>query len=90
MLNYPAQLMCTGLEPDMSLALMPSGPAAFFALIFLSSFLTWAVVKDRLEQGGWVLGVNGLELPSNEPVGGGWELKIVEGVSVREEGAACW
>ncbi|KAI4872587.1 hypothetical protein NFI96_025955 [Prochilodus magdalenae] len=63
---------------------MPSGPAAFFALIFLSSFLTWAVVKDR--HGG--LGVNGLELPSNEPVGvlKRCELNVVEGVSVREGG----
>ncbi|KAG7505264.1 tubulin beta-4B chain-like [Solea senegalensis] len=34
-----------------SLELMPSGPAAFIALI-LNSFLTWLGVKDRLEQGG--------------------------------------
>ncbi|KAL7834916.1 hypothetical protein SRHO_G00291630 [Serrasalmus rhombeus] len=26
---------------------MPSGPVAFLALIFLSSFLTWAIVKLR-------------------------------------------
>ena len=34
-----------------SLDLMPSGPVAFLALIFLSFFLTRVVVTDRLEQG---------------------------------------
>jgi len=34
---------------------MPSGLVAFLALMVWSWFLTWIVVKDRLEQGGCVL-----------------------------------
>lgn len=38
---------------------MPSGPAAFLALILLSSFLSWFVVRDKLEQGCCELNVVG-------------------------------
>ena len=38
-----------------SLELMPSGPVAFLALIFWNWFLTWVVLKVRLEQGRCVL-----------------------------------
>ena len=54
MFNYPTQLICAGLkEPDADATWTRSFPH------FDLSELTWAVVRHRLEQGGWVLECTG-------------------------------
>jgi len=66
---------------------MPSGPVAFLALIFWGWFLTWVVVKDRLEQGVCVLeGVGEGVVLMSKAVRGGCEPSVVEWKEeVREE-----
>ena len=51
-----------------NLELMPSGPAAFSSLILRSWFLTWSVVRDRLEQGSSMVG-DGCECYSQRGIG---------------------
>ena len=74
---------------------MPSGHTAFLAFIFLSSFFTWSVERDRLDPGGCIFGgvrggvgeARGVDGAGDaETVGGGCKLSVGGGKEGEGEG----